>query len=403
MPVVNGTDDLQLYDGTDWQAVNASSMPISITGVDTSTLSHVSAYRERLFFVEVDTFNVWYLPVNSIGGAAGLITMDGLFNKGGAVLFTATWSMYAGDGLDDKFVVVSTEGEVAVFQGDNPGDAESWGLVGRYEITAPMGPRGHFRAGGDLLILTREGIVPISKAIEKDAAALSLDAVSQAIEPDWSRESRSRVTRPWEFAKWTRENVGLVSMPNISEDVAENYQFVVNIETGAWCRYTGWDVQCTDIYQDWLYFGTRDGFVVQGELGGQDLEQPYVASYAGNWDPMGALGSVKTVHQARATFLTTSDVTPQITVSTDYTIRLPAPPNAPFIESAASLWDVGLWDVAVWDENVQPYTFSTRWTTIGRTGYAIAPQVQLTSGSLEQPTAQLVEVTMTYEIGGLVV
>lgn len=401
---VNGTDALRVYDGTSWSAITATSSPISITGVETRRLSHVSAYRSRLFFVEKDTFRVWYLPVNSLGGAAGSLSVAGIFQKGGAVLFTATWSLYAGDGLDDKFVIVSTEGEVAVYQGSNPGDIDNWSLVGRYEITPPMGLRAHIRAGGDLLIATREGIIPISSAIEKDQAALSIDAVSAPIEPDWLRESVARPTAPWELIEWDRNNLMLVCMPNNTLDEAQNYSYVANKETGGWCRYTGWDVQCTVVYQDWLYFGTRDGRVMQAETGGDDDGVPFVCTYVGNWDPFDALGWLKTVHQARATFLTAFPVTPQISVSLDYTITLPSdPPSPPALPITPSLWDIGLWDEAVWDQSITRTTQSTRWVSIGRTGYAIAPQVRMTSAGDLQRDTELVEVTFTYERGGLVV
>lgn len=376
----------------------------AITGdADTNELSHVSAYRNRLFFVKKDTMEVYYLPVGSITGALGLINMAGIFTRGGAVLMTATWSMDAGDGLDDKFVVVSTEGEFAVFQGSNPGDANDWQMVGRYDMTKPMGMKAIMRAGGDLLVATLEGLVPISQAINKDPAALSMAAVSANIQPDWLNAAIDRQALPWEILKWSRKNMMLVLTPTTSEDETEHYCFPCNIETGAWAKFTGWDTRCGEIFNDWAYVGTGDGRVMQIDIGGDDDGDIYVARYAGNWDPMGAIGILKDVKQARATFLTATDILPQISVSTDYKINLPSPPNAPVLSDTPSLWDVGRWDQATWDAGSEKSTRVFGWRSIGRSGYAIAPQLQMTQSGSVQPTAELVEMTMTWESGGLVV
>lgn len=375
----------------------------AITGVDTDALSHVNVYRNRMFFVEKDTLNVWYLPVNSITGAAGNITLAGIFGEGGSVLFTETWSMDAGDGLDDKFVVISTTGEAAVFQGSDPSDANDWSIVGRYKFTRPLGMRCTMRAGGELLIGTEEGLVPISMAVNKDPSQLSMASVSQAIEPTWATEAADRQSFNWEIAKWPRMNMALVTLPTNSEETTDWYCFVVNLETNAWARYTGWDTRCSIVYNDQLYFGTRDGRVVQAELGGDDDGAPYYPVCVYNWDALDALGYLKTVVQARATFVTGSDILPDLSASTDYAVSLPTKPNAPTVADTPSLWDVGRWDQAVWDGSTQRYTLSTRWVSIGRSGYSVAPQWQMTCSGDIQPTAEFVEMTIRYTMGELVV
>ncbi|TIS69773.1 MAG: hypothetical protein E5X00_25775, partial [Mesorhizobium sp.] len=84
-------------------------------------------------------------------------------------------------------------------------------------LTAPMGKRATMRAGGDLIVATKEGMVPISAAINKDAAALSLAAISRNIEPDWKREALRRISLPWEVIKWPDMNYAIVSLPIAAE------------------------------------------------------------------------------------------------------------------------------------------------------------------------------------------
>jgi hypothetical protein len=43
---------------------------IGITGVDSSTFINVNLFKNRLYFTQKDTLTCWYLPVDSIGGAA---------------------------------------------------------------------------------------------------------------------------------------------------------------------------------------------------------------------------------------------------------------------------------------------------------------------------------------------
>ena len=385
--------------GTETQLIGA----VTGTGADTSEWSHVQTYRNRLFFVEGGSLNVWYLPVGSITGAAAEFTLAGIFGKGGSVLMTGTWSLDSGDGLDDKLVVISTEGEVAIFEGSDPSDANDWRLVGRYDISPPLGKNCMMKAGGDLIIGTEEGAVPVSQAVNKDPAALSLSAVSRAIEPDWSTEVTARRSLPWEVVKWPEKNMAIWSLP-VTDSGDEECCFVVNLETGAWTKYTGWNTRCLILHDDQVYFGSNDGRVRRAEVGGyDDVTTPYVATMVGAWDHLGAVGSAKTVKQARAIFRTSTDFNPKISMSKDYTVSLPAAPSTAIGVDSPGIWDSGTWDTSKFDAGLSYYTVNTRWVSIGQSGFAVAPQIQVTNGDTVPPTAELVVFEVTYTLGGLVV
>lgn len=370
----------------------------AFTNVDTADLSHVNAYRNRLYFVEVGTLNVWYQATDALTGAASQLSLAGVFKQGGAVLFTATWSLDAGDGLDDKFVVVSTEGEVAVYQGSDPSDSTTWSLVGLYEVAPPLGKNAYMRAGGDLLILTTLGAVPISQAIVKDKAALALAAISKNIAPDWTAEARSRSTVPWEIAKWPSRAMTLITNP-VASDSTPAQCMVVNSETGAWCRRTGWDARCVALHNDQVYFGTNAGTVFKADIGGLDNGDTYTCRAAFAWDHVGAPGLEKTVVSARAQFKTSTPVNPQLSVSTDYATSWPHAPAAGDEPSTTSQWDVGLWDVAIWDEAGVTAMVNTRWNSIGASGFVVSAQVQVTCGTTATPSTELVIFEMLSENG----
>jgi hypothetical protein len=396
----NDTDAPQLYDGATWQQVTGVSVPIAITGVTTSGLSQVSVYRNRLFFVEKDTMNVWALAAAALGGAAIQISLAGVFRKGGSVLFCATWSLDSGDGLDDKFVIVSTEGEVAIYQGSDPSDPNDWSIVGVYDCPAPMGKNAFMRAGGDLIIETEQGAIPVSQAVVKDRAALAMASVSRNIQPDWVTDARQRKTLPWEVAKWPSRNRAIFSVPVTSDETTTPpWCFVVNLETGAWCKRTGWNTRCLVLHDEFVYFGTNDGRVVKMEITGSDDGEIYTAKAAFAWDHLRSSGFEKTVTSARAQFRLATPINPQLSVSKDYGIEFPTPPNVAPTTGSPGVWDVGLWDDARWDTGTTLIAFDTRWVSIGDTGFVIAPQVQISCGSTLIPNAEFVAMTMLYETG----
>ena len=393
LTAVNGTDDALLYDGATWVAA-------TITGVATDTLSHVWVYRNREFFVQQSSLSAWYLPVNSIGGAALEVSLYGIFKKGGKLLFGSTWSLGQTTGLDDNCVFVTDQGEAAIYSGD-PDDA-TWTLVGVYDLSKPLGKRGTMRAGGDLVIATEEGMVPISAAISKDAAVLSLAAISKNIEPDWRAEALARSSLPWEIIKWPEQRYAIVSLPITADDQAA-ICFVVNTETGAWCKYTGWNTQCMELLDGQLYFGSNDGTVKIAEVGGSDDGQPIYYTYVGNPDPISKnIAGVKTMHQARVTFRSATTFNSQVNFATNYSVTLPSPPNA-VADVASNEWDSGLWDVALWDQPAPATSIGTKWISIGRSGYVFQPIVQITGALSQLPRTELVQIDAMVESGGVVV
>ena len=394
---VNGTDNAQLYDGTSWQAVTGASSPISVTGVDTSTLSYVWSYANRLFFIEDGGMSAWYLPVDSLGGAASEFSLQGVFREGGELLFGGTWSQDSGAGLDDKCVFFSDQGEAAVYEGTNPGSASDWRLVGVYNITDPIGPFGTMQAGGDLLIATRSGFVPLSEAVRRDAAALAMAAVSAPIAPYWQEAADVADAVSWEILKWPEKNYAVISQPNAQEASC----LVVNLQTGAWSRFLGWDTQCLGNVGPRSFFGSADGYVREMEVGGSDSGGAYTCAYLGQHEGLAAPGLEKTVLQMRPIFQSATSIAPQVEALTNYATEIAAAPSAA-AETGTAGWDVGVWDTMKWDEAAVS-KIGGDWRSVGRTGWVVAPELQLTFNNILLPSVELVAIDATYDVGAGVV
>lgn len=398
--MANGANPMRYYDGATWAAITASSTPIAITGVDTATISHLWHHGSRVWGVQRGTLNAWYLATDSIGGAATQFSLGGVFKLGGALLFGAAWSSDSGDGMDDRCAFISTEGEVAVYQGTDPSDAETWSLVGRFTMGRPIGTQ-PMQVAGDVIIATTDGLVPLSQVTTRDPAQLSLASISVNIEAAWLRASRTRdVAQPWPMATWHREGMGIVGVPH------RRQAYVVNLQTGAWALWTGLDVQCLGLHNDLVYFGDGAGRVFLMEGAGADDGQPYVARLAFQDSDLGAPGGYKEVKQARATFRALAPFAPRLSAASDYRRGFVSPPSAAADDGDAALWDVALWDVARWDDGADSearLTVTTLWRGIGVSGHAISPQVQVAVGSTRRPDAELVSFDLQFTVGERVV
>ncbi|MEM6833288.1 MAG: hypothetical protein AAF562_06655 [Pseudomonadota bacterium] len=392
--IVNGTDAGQVYDGSSWSAM-------SFTGVSSSDLSAIWLYRSRWFFVEKDTLNAWYLPVDSITGTAQTVSLAGVFQRGGALFFGATWSLDSGDGQDDKNVFVSTDGEVAIYEGADPSSATDWRLVGRYDIAKPLGVNCTMQAGGDLLIATIEGIVPLSQVLQKDPAALAFSAVSRPIESLWTFNAQT-TTQPVELLKWSDRGIGLVTFPDA------DFIPVVSLQRGAWGKQTGWVGNCAEAFAGKAYIGRSDGTIVAVDETGLDLDQPYTARYCAGFEDWGQ-PDCKVAQNMRCVFYAPAEFVFSGSVATNFLADdFPSAPADAGVTASDDylIWDVGNWDEKLWwSEAVTQSTFgiTSEWFSVSGSGHVLAAQVQITSGMATKPNIELIRCDLTYENGGVVV
>jgi hypothetical protein len=363
-------------------------------------------YRNRLYFIQKNSMNAWYLDtIDAVGGVLKPIYLAGASNRGGKLLFGATWSIDAGDGTDDKCVFVTDLGDVLIFTGSNPGDAANWRQEGRYQISAPLGMNAHTLLGGDLIILTTEGAVPLSQAISKDSGALDLALLTKNIKPMWRNEvtDANKRYKPWTIRKWDEYGAIFVATPGGTR-ADTKHCLVVNNATGAWFVYT-WDATCWIRMRAFMFFGTQDGKIMWADRHGHDDGRPYTCTLVGGWETFQSGANQVTWHQARAIFLArpSEPFQPQITSAVDNITTIPQPPPIGEEAEALSVWDEGLWDEAMWDDGVgvTRTTRNTMWVSIGTSGFAHAPVVQVQIKQNAPPTVELIAIGTTQERGGV--
>jgi len=404
MLVLNEGGDYPLrYDGTSWTTLNAGQIHYDGTPATSvaagHNLTYVWKYRNRWFFIEGGTMNAYYLGINSIQGQLLMIPLSGAATKGGKLLFGATWSVDAGDGIDDKCVFVTDLGEVLIFTGSNPSDPANWRQEGRYQIGKPMGMNAHASLGGDLLIATVDGLTPLSASISKDSAQLELAMLTKNIRSTWRREALTKNDRPWSLERWDEYGAMFVAWPGGARN--NRYCGLVNTATMAWARFT-WPATCFARLRGDMFFGTMDGLIMQADRTGTDDGVPYVCTLVGGWEMFQSPPNTVVWHQARATFSSRSGETfiPQITACTDYVVTVPQPPPPGLDPGTSDVWDQGLWDRAKWDQEAPrsgSAVKSTGWVSVGMTGYSHAPVVQVTIAQTAKPDIELISIAATFE------
>lgn len=364
---------------------------ITITGVPTSDLTQVWLHKTRLFAVEKNSLSAWYLPAASIGGAASELPLGAIFKKGGTLMFGASWSLDSGAGLDDVCIFVTSNGEIAVYEGDDPSDANDWRLTGVYEVSRPLNKHSFFKAGGDLAILTEDGIIPVSEALRKDRAALQAVAISYPIEDAWKSAVANRSTDyPITPTLWQSQALLMIGVSG-----AGGVAYVANARTGAWCRYTGWDVRCGAVANDSLYFGSNGGKVMRGQNGGADDGVAYTGRYVPKFTEAGARG-VKVANHAGVTVKATESPEFRMTCFANYEIgTYPVP--TPLAAESGDVWGTGVWGTFVWGSGAAEYAF-TKWKTVRASGYSLAPVVVVTSNQASLPAFEILATRLRFEI-----
>jgi hypothetical protein len=394
---------------TQWGIETASDGLTWITGPPESAvengenLSYVCKYRGHFFFIELNSMNAWYLPLNAVGGALAMIPLSGAATKGGKLLFCATWSIDAGDGTDDKLVFMTDLGEILVFSGSNPADPANWRQEGRYDMSPPLGMNAHIAIGGDLLVATVDGILPTSGAITKSRAELELAAVTRTIKRMWREEVNDKREHPWTMCNWHEYGGAFVTLPGGAP--GKRRCLAINTATGAFARFTGWDAMCWIRMQEAMFFGTQDGRIMQADRTGTDDGERYVATMVGGWEMFQSPSQTVTWRQARAVFVARpgEPFIPQVDATVNFVVALPPPPPAGIDPGVLDLWDQGLWDDAVWDAAGAPAPVArdTGWISIGQTGFSHAPIVQVTISQAVKPNVDLISIAATYERAGV--
>jgi len=341
----------------------------SISGVDPAKIVSVLAWKNRLWLIEKDSARAWYLGINSLYGTAYPFNFGARFVYGGDLRCLASYTGDGGSGMDDRLVAVSGAGDVVIYAGTDPAQASTFELVGVWFVgSVPVGRRLTTTSGGDVLVMSSLGIMPVSKLvignIVLDRSQYQTFKISNLFN---QLQAATSTLRGWAMRVHPQDSCLMVLVPVASGQPTT--QLVMSLTTRGWSRYRDMPMGiCAEPWNGTLYFGSGDGtgrvLVNDGYLDGVLLSNPSAYSTI-DWSLLTAYSQLgtprrKRIQRLRIKVLSQGGAIPlnaEARYGLDMSEAAPPPASAASVSGAA--WDAALWDQGKWGGGyqVQAQTF----------------------------------------------
>lgn len=339
------------------------------TGLTDTKIISGTVSKEFLWFIEKGTLTAWYTSVaGSVSGTLNAFDLSQFAKWGGELVAIANWTIDGGTGIDDYTAFITSEGEVFVYSGTNPSDASSWSIKGSYKISKPIGYRCTMQYQGDVVIICQDGYFPMGKALATANAGDSLVAFSDNIRGlVIERTSKGKRLKGWQGIIYTKKGYAIFNVP-------VNNQFeqhVININTGAWCRFTNIRSYCWGLFNDNLYFGTDDGIYLFDD-GNSDNGTAIEGVVEQAFNDLGT-PQVKRVTLLNPRVSTSSSFDLTVYVDTDYKKR-----NLNYTNNIAipqgNLWGVSVWDITPWSIDTT-FEIQSNWIMCSGVGFKLGLEI----------------------------
>ena len=361
----------------DASTVGTYTVKYFITGENSNKFATVNLFKERLYFVIKDSLDFCYLPVDSINGAVTKFPLGGIFKNGGYLQAMGTWTIDAGYGVDDLAAFVTSNGEVAVYKGSDPSDPNDWSLVGIWNIGQTFNRKCMFKYGGDLLVLTEGGLVPLSAGLQStrlDPRVNITDKIFFAISQAITLYSNFY---GWQINYFAKQNMLILNVPVVNG----TEQYVMHNITKSWARFTNIPANCWELSGDNMYFG-GDGFVGKFYDTNADAGTNIKAFVQQAYSYFESRGQQKRFTMVRPIFQTDNGVpTVLCGISTDFeTVDLTNQ-----ISFNPNILDIGIWNTAKWDDvNWGGGLVTTKtWQGVTGIGYSGSISLNVVSQAIE--------------------
>jgi hypothetical protein len=382
--MVNGQDAPIYYNGSAF-------VTPSLAGVTATDIINVTTHHRRLFFVFNDSLIFGYLPVVSVAGTVATFDIGGLCKKGGYIQSIGSWTRDGGSGPDDLFVAITSEGECIIYSGNDPSSATAWNLVGVFSIGKPIGRRCLEKAGSDLTVITQDGAISLATFLPIDQVAGYSQAMSTNIQNEFLASTRLYSSIfGWQSIHYPQ---GSYSLFNIPKTALLADQYVINTQTGAWCKFTGQNAACWSLFNGDLYFGAQDGGIIyKADTGQSDNDADIDWKIRPAFSYYGSRGNQKLFNLCRPNF--TTNGAPAFAIDLNLNFSNINPTNIPTTPTlSVGVWDVSKWDSADWADEV----VNQSWTTVFGIGECASPTIR---GSTKSITLSFTAYDMVWQQGG---
>lgn len=198
------------------------------TGVDAGIFDGVLVHHDRPYFWQHEgTLEFYYGGVGAVQGELTRFPLSRLGNITGQIASLVSLTQDASENLNDSLCVLTTTGQIVIYEGTNPGDASDWRLAGRVKAAPPVGRFSFVNVGGDVWMLTRSGLVSVLESLRRGQLAL----VGNLARPI-SDDIRALVATGGEWQLHTSAQGEYVIANHYLDGVSR--QFIYDVEAQAW-------------------------------------------------------------------------------------------------------------------------------------------------------------------------
>lgn len=360
--LVNGTDT-----PLDWTGSTLTATAWTGSGLTIANLLAPLPFKNRLYFIEKNTLNLWYGGVDAVTGALTKFDLAGVGRFGGSLIGIGSITRDGGDGPEDLLALFISTGDVLVYTGTSPA-ASDWALIGRYRMAAPLNPRSIIAYGGDLIAITREGYLSLDLVMAGQGAN---PAISDMIRQEANRAANAYAANVgWGAVYYSGKQMLLFNVPRSTGSFD---QHVMNTRTGAWARFRRMPAASWAVMGEALYFGASDGKVYEADTGTLDNGEPILCDTQLAWTYLNAPGVLKKFDLVRPMFTAQEPPPIAIGIATDF--------NPSIVTQAFNFAlqpDVGVWDVAIWDQSIwgSGQNIHSDWLSLAAYGYSVSIRIR---------------------------
>lgn len=378
-----------------WDGSSASDLSITLSdSVNANTLTGVHAHKNRVYYWTGDSQNFYY--------SATVDTFQGNFTKfpvglvgtfGGNIIMINTLTIDGGEGVDDLLCIVMTSGEVLLYSGSNP--SSDFALVGTFRIAEPINEkRAIAKLGGDVIVMTKEGYLPLSQVVRQDIVGNKAAAISEKIRGTViSQVAATGTTTGWQIFVSPDGDKVIFNYP--TGDVDPFNQHVFNPIIRAWCIFENMPAHVWGQFNGDTYFGSASGvvFKVGGDAdNGSDITGDLATAY----NYFGDRGGIKRFSSVQP--ILDGETTIDFSFGVGVDLGSPRAIDVTQVSFASNLaaWDTATWDDFFWADTTGAGVTKRR-KAVNRLGYSSALRIQVATST---QTISFISAHYTFALGG---